>query len=73
MAKDYTGNVGGRKNHYEGNKASQKAKVVYGNITEGSLFMMVDHKRKHDNQWHNKTDVRAAFMGIHHSNEWLGS
>jgi hypothetical protein len=30
VAKDYTGDVGGGKNRYEGNKASQKAKVMYG-------------------------------------------
>lgn len=30
VAKDYTGNIGYRKDHYEGNKASQKAKVMYG-------------------------------------------
>lgn len=30
VAKDYTGDIGCRKNHYEGNKASQMAKVMYG-------------------------------------------
>jgi hypothetical protein len=39
VAKDYTGNMEGGKHHYEGNRASQNAKVMYGNNYGGkSVF-----------------------------------
>ncbi|KAL8719056.1 MAG: hypothetical protein Q9225_003890 [Loekoesia sp. 1 TL-2023] len=38
VAKDYTGNVGCRKDHYEGNKAYQKAKVIKKGTVSKYLF-----------------------------------